>query len=242
MKILIVGGSGGIGNALVALIEQTYPDANIHATYRQHPPTNAEHPHSAVHWHQLDVTQETEIVQLSQQLSQQSGALDWIINCVGILHTPEKGPEKSLQALDTDFLQHNIQLNTLPSILLAKHFFTALKSSKAPKFVVISAKVGSISDNRLGGWYSYRISKAALNMFLKTLSIEWQRSLKHGLVLSLHPGTTDTPLSKPFQQSVPQGKLFTAHYVADCLLSIIAAATPTKTGRFIAYDGTELPW
>lgn len=126
--------------------------------------------------------------------------------------------------------------------MLAKHFCHALKQSDSARFAVISAKVGSITDNRLGGWYSYRASKAALNMFLKTLSIEWQRNMKHCVVLSLHPGTTDTPLSQPFQQSVPKGKLFTPEYVSNCLLPIIANATPVQTGCFFAYDGTELPW
>ncbi|MBN8110500.1 SDR family NAD(P)-dependent oxidoreductase, partial [Vibrio vulnificus] len=89
-----------------------------------------------------------------------------------------------------------IAVNTLPTLLLAKYFSPLMKASTAAKFVSISAKVGSISDNRLGGWYSYRASKAALNMLLKTLSIEWQRTIKQGVVLALHPGTTDTPLSK----------------------------------------------
>nr|WP_320125134.1 SDR family oxidoreductase [uncultured Shewanella sp.] len=235
MKVLIVGGSGGIGQAMVKQVQETYPDATVHATYRHHLPQDRQ---NNIQWHQLDVTNEAEIKQLSEQLTE----LDWLINCVGILHTQDKGPEKSLQSLDIDFFQHNLTLNTLPSVMLVKHFCHALKQSSSARFAVISAKVGSISDNRLGGWYSYRASKAALNMFLKTLSIEWQRTMKHCVVLSLHPGTTDTPLSQPFQQSVPKGKLFTPEYVANCLLPIIANATPAQTGRFFAYDGTELPW
>ncbi|MDT3275628.1 SDR family oxidoreductase [Shewanella sp. SP2S2-4] len=235
MKVLIVGGSGGIGQAIVKQVQETYPDATVHATYRHHLPNNRQ---SNIQWHQLDVTNEAEIKQLSEQLTE----LDWLINCVGILHTQDKGPEKSLQSLDIAFFQHNLTLNTLPSVMLAKHFCHALKQSDSARFAVISAKVGSITDNRLGGWYSYRASKAALNMFLKTLAIEWQRTMKHCVVLSLHPGTTDTPLSQPFQQSVPKGKLFTPEYVANCLLPIIANATPAQTGCFFAYDGTELPW
>ncbi|EHC04570.1 SDR family oxidoreductase [Shewanella baltica] len=235
MKVLIVGGSGGIGQAMVKQVQETYPDATVHATYRHHLPQDRQ---NNIQWHALDVTNEAEIKQLSEQLTE----LDWLINCVGILHTQDKGPEKSLQSLDIDFFQHNLTLNTLPSVMLAKHFCHALKQSDSARFAVISAKVGSITDNRLGGWYSYRASKAALNMFLKTLSIEWQRNMKHCVVLSLHPGTTDTPLSQPFQQSVPQGKLFTPEYVANCLLPIIANATPAQTGCFFAYDGTELPW
>ncbi|MCS6137309.1 SDR family oxidoreductase [Shewanella baltica] len=235
MKVLIVGGSGGIGQAMVKQVQETYPDATVHATYRHHLPNDRQ---NNIQWHALDVTNEAEIKLLSEQLTE----LDWIINCVGILHTQEKGPEKSLQSLDIDFFQHNLTLNTLPSVMLAKHFCHALKQSDSARFAVISAKVGSITDNRLGGWYSYRASKAALNMFLKTLSIEWQRTMKHCVVLSLHPGTTDTPLSQPFQQSVPKSKLFTPEYVANCLLPIIANATPAQTGCFFAYDGTELPW
>lgn len=235
MKVLIVGGSGGIGRAMVKQIQESYPNATMHATYLHHLPQDMR---EKLQWHALDVTNEAEIKQLSEQLTE----LDWIINCVGILHTQDKGPEKSLQSLDIDFFQHNLTLNTLPSIMLAKHFAKALTQSHSARFAVISARVGSITDNKLGGWYSYRTSKAALNMFLKTLSIEWQRTMKHGVVLSLHPGTTDTPLSQPFQQSVPKGKLFTPEYVANCLLPIIANATPAQTGRFFAYDGTELPW
>ncbi|MGE6451256.1 SDR family oxidoreductase [Shewanella baltica] len=235
MKVLIVGGSGGIGRAMVKQIQESYPNATVHATYRHHLPNDMQ---NNIQWHALDVTNEAEIKQLSEQLTE----LDWLINCVGILHTQDKGPEKSLQSLDLAFFQHNLTLNTLPSVMLAKHFCHALKQSDSARFAVISAKVGSITDNRLGGWYSYRASKAALNMFLKTLSIEWQRTMKHCVVLSLHPGTTDTPLSQPFQQSVPKGKLFTPEYVANCLLPIIANATPAQTGCFFAYDGTELPW
>lgn len=123
-------------------------------------------------------------------------------------------------------------VNTLPSLLLAKYFTPKLKRSTAPKFATISAKVGSISDNQLGGWYSYRASKAALNMFLKTMSIEWQRMVKHGTVLSLHPGTTDTALSAPFQTNVPEGKLFTPERVAKDLLGLIEKHPRKIAGRF----------
>ncbi|MFB2734401.1 SDR family oxidoreductase [Shewanella mangrovisoli] len=235
MNILVLGGRGGIGHAMVSKLRGTYPEATIHATYKHHQPDTGRD--DGVIWHQLDITLEEEIKQLSQNIPQ----LDWLINCIGMLHTEDKGPEKSLQALDGDFFQHNIKLNTLPSMVLAKHFELALKRSVSARFAVVSAKVGSINDNRLGGCYSYRASKAALNMFLKTLSIEWQRSMKHCVVLALHPGTTDTRLSKPFQQNLPKQKLFTPEYVAQCLVSIIANATPAQTGTFLAYDGAELP-
>ncbi|EMJ3469256.1 TPA: SDR family oxidoreductase [Vibrio harveyi] len=235
MEILIVGGNGGIGFAMVACVAEHFPQARVHATYRrQHP--NWHHPN--VIWHQVDVTQDEEVKALSENIVH----VDWLVNCVGMLHSQEKGPEKNLSSLDADFFQQTIMVNTLPSLLLAKYFTPKLKRSTQPKFAAVSAKVGSINDNQLGGWYSYRASKAALNMFLKTMSIEWQRMLKHGTVLALHPGTTDTALSAPFQTNVPEGKLFTPERVAKDLLGLIEKATPQDSGAFWAYDGALLPW
>ncbi len=234
MNIVIVGGNGGIGYAIVEECIRRYPNAHIFATYRKKKPEGL----PEVTWFQLDVSQETEVQNFANHLSE----VDWVINCVGLLHTKEQGPEKSLDVISAQFFQQNIMTNTLPTLLLAKYFTPKLKRSLSPKFATVSAKVGSISDNRLGGWYSYRASKAALNMILKTMSIEWQRSLKQGVVLALHPGTTDTNLSKPFQARVPESKLFTAERVARDLVNLIATATPAMSGTFLAYDGAVLDW
>lgn len=245
MKILIVGGSGGIGYAMVKQALARFPDAEVHATY--HTPPNTEPLYATlssdgdiarVNWHRLDATDEGAIKALSESF----GTLDWLINCVGMLHTGGKGPEKSLSQFDGEFFLHNVKVNALPTLLLAKHFSAKLKSSSAPKMAVLSARVGSISDNRLGGWYSYRASKAALNMLIKTLAVEWQRSLKQGVVLALHPGTTKTRLSEPFQANVPEGKLFLPERVAADLIDIIARAEVCDSGSFLAYDGTAIPW
>ncbi|ANS84903.1 hypothetical protein VSVS12_01136 [Vibrio scophthalmi] len=235
MEILVVGGNGGIGFAMVRELLMKYPDAFVHATYRQAPP---HWQHDRLQWHQLDITKETQIAVFSAQLTK----LDWLINCAGMLHTPTKGPEKNLASVQSDFFLHNISVNTLPTLLLAKYFSPILKQSQAPKLAAISARVGSITDNHLGGWYSYRASKAALNMLLKTIAIEWQRTIKHGTVLSLHPGTTNTPLSVPFQANVPQGKLFESQQVACDLARIIETVTPQQNGAFLAYNGEVLPW
>lgn len=240
LHILVIGGSGGIGFAVVKhllseLSRFDFLDVHVDATYHSQQPDLEDH---RLHWHQVDATSEVDIKELSTQFER----LDWLINCVGMLHTPDLGPEKNLSSIDPEFFLKNISVNTLPSLLLAKHFTPILKASDNPKFAVVSAKVGSISDNRLGGWYSYRSSKAALNMFIKTMSIEWQRTLKKGTVLALHPGTTDTALSKPFQNNVPQGKLFESSYVAHQLVDIIRTATPEQSGHFYAYDGEQLTW
>ncbi|MEZ8246165.1 SDR family oxidoreductase [Vibrio splendidus] len=240
LHILVVGGSGGIGFAVVKhllseLSRFDFLDVHVDATYHSQQP---ELENSRLNWHKVDATYEADIEQLSKQFEK----LDWLINCVGMLHTPDLGPEKNLSSIDPEFFLKNISVNTLPSLLLAKHFTPILRTSDNPKFAVVSAKVGSISDNRLGGWYSYRSSKAALNMFIKTMSIEWQRTIKKGTVLALHPGTTDSALSKPFQTNVPEGKLFDSSYVAHQLVDIIRTATPDNSGHFYAYDGEQLSW
>ncbi|MEZ8649797.1 SDR family oxidoreductase [Vibrio splendidus] len=240
LHILVVGGSGGIGFAVVKhllseLSRFDFLDVHVDATYHSQQP---ELENSRLNWHKVDATNDADIEQLSKQFEK----LDWLINCVGMLHTPDLGPEKNLSSIDPEFFLKNISVNTLPSLLLAKHFTPILRTSDNPKFAVVSAKVGSISDNRLGGWYSYRSSKAALNMFIKTMSIEWQRTIKKGTVLALHPGTTDTALSKPFQTNVPEGKLFESSYVAHQLVDIIRTATPDNSGHFYSYDGEQLSW
>ncbi len=235
MDILLVGANGGIGLALLKQCLQLYPSCTLHATYHKSAP---DYDHPNVIWYQLNVTQEAEVNALSHRLAN----LDYLINAVGILHDEQQGPEKNIQSFQQDFFLKNIQINTLPTLLLAKYFTPLLRRSPVAKFATISAKVGSISDNRLGGWYSYRASKAALNMALKTLAIEWQRSVKHGVVLALHPGTTNTGLSKPFQKNVPHNKLFTPEWVAHQLVSIIDQATSEQSGQFIAYDGEVLTW
>ncbi|USD35000.1 MULTISPECIES: SDR family oxidoreductase [Vibrio] len=235
MKVLIFGGNGGIGHAICQHLAQTIPSTEVHATYRNTRPPSS---HEAIIWHQLDVTNEAKVQLLANEIK----SLDWIINAVGLLHDKHHGPEKNLKSFDPDFYLKNIMNNAMPTMLIAKHFQSAFKHSSQPKLATISAKVGSIKDNQLGGWYSYRSSKAALNMLLKTLSIEWGRTMPKACVLSLHPGTTDTELSKPFQANVPEGKLFEPDRVAAVLVKIISEATSDISGSFLSYSGEELPW
>jgi NAD(P)-dependent dehydrogenase (short-subunit alcohol dehydrogenase family) len=135
-----------------------------------------------------------------------------------------------------------MSVNALSSLLLAKHLHGAFRHGRPAVFAAISAKVGSIEDNRLGGWFSYRASKAALNMCLKTLAIEWRRSLPNVSVVALHPGTTDTALSKPFQRNVPSGQLFSPGQTVEYLLQVLQGLETGKSGQFLAFDGERLPW
>jgi len=234
-NVLIIGASGGIGTALVSAIQQRLPAAQIQATWHSQKPSMIS---SNLHWHQLDASNEDQFSSLADQLP----SLDWIINAAGVLHTPEKGPEKTIKKFGTDFFMHNIAVNSLPTLLAAKHCGHLLKQSQQGIFAAISARVGSISDNNLGGWISYRSSKAALNMALKTLAIEWHRSMKNVCVAALHPGTTDTMLSKPFQANVPADKLFPTQQTADYLLKIIANLKPQESGCFMGWDEKPIPW
>ena len=235
MNILIIGGSGGIGSAVVERLLAEKPGATLYATYRSKRPALQ---HERLRWFQLDASAERSVAQMAAVLP----ALDMLINAIGFLHSPEHKPEKSITEFDPDFFQQNIQANTLPSLLLAKHFSRHLKAKSTSYFVSFSARIGSIEDNRIGGWVSYRASKAALNMALKTISIEWQRKLPNCCVVAFHPGTTDTGLSKPFQRNVPQGQLFTADYVAQCLLSLLSRLSAQDSGRLFSYSGEEIDW
>jgi NAD(P)-dependent dehydrogenase (short-subunit alcohol dehydrogenase family) len=233
--ILVVGGSGGIGLAMVRRLLNEYPMANITASYFESG-VRLEHPR--LQWRYLDVREEVSIQGLASEYSR----VDWLINCVGFLHNSDRGPEKNIASVDADFLVKNIRLNTLPTLILAKQFARSLKQSPAPVIAALSAKVGSIQDNRLGGWYSYRIAKAALNMALKTLSIEWRISHPRGCVVALHPGTNDTALSRPFKAKVAADKLFQPACTAEMLVAVLSQLNPAQSGSFLAWDGSTLPW
>jgi NAD(P)-dependent dehydrogenase (short-subunit alcohol dehydrogenase family) len=244
LVVAIVGASGGIGAALLDQLAVRGDIACIHATYFHSPQAGslgsigsfAEA--TQVSWSQLNASDEDSVKKWLEDI----GPIDWLINCVGMLHDTHHGPEKTIRAFNVDHFAKSISTNCLPTLLLGKYVLPALRNSPNALFATISARVGSIEDNQLGGWYSYRASKAALNMSLKCLSIEWQRVAKNLRVLALHPGTTDSLLSKPFQKNVPAGKLFTPEKTASLLLEQINHAHSLPSGRFIAYDGEEIPW
>ena len=244
LKIAIVGASGGIGAALLDLLADRDDVASIHASYFKSPASSSLGSvgnfgnSTEIIWSELDASDDASV----QAWMASVGQIDWLINCVGMLHTQTKGPEKSIKHLDAEHFAMSMSVNCLPTMLLAKYASAALKGSQNGIFATVSARVGSIEDNKLGGWYSYRASKAALNMVLKCLSIEWQRTLKNVRVLSLHPGTTDSRLSKPFQNNVPEGSLFSPEKTATLLLEQLDSAKSHPSGRFIAYDGQEIPW
>ena len=178
-----------------------------------------------------------------EQLAQYNHApITRVFVCNGILHSQNIKPEKRLEDFDAQAFIDVITSNSLTPMLWIQKL-TPLLTGKSPcKFVLFSARVGSISDNRLGGWYSYRASKAALNMMVKTASIELARRAKNIKLIAFHPGTTDTPLSKPFQKNVPTNKLFTAEFVAKQLLAIVEEAPLDQTVSYLDWQGDTINW
>lgn len=245
---LIIGGKGGIGQAMIEQIlakaSKTGTQVQIFATYyRLVPDIEADN----LHWLPMDVGSEASIQAGIETIKQHSDHLDWVINCVGLLHTEHAQPEKALRQLETDFFLQNMQINALASLLIAKHvkplLAKATRCAAQPAiFATISARVGSISDNQIGGWYSYRMSKAALNMGMKNLSIEWARALKEVCVVVMQPGTVNTQLSAPFQANVAKNNLFSPTYSAECLLEVLSGMSAEQSGSFVDWAGESIPW
>ena len=192
----------------------------------------------------LDVTDESNIARAAAEVAATTDRLHLLVNCAGVLHGggARLAPEKRLADVRQDALAASFAVNAFGPLLVAKHFEQLLAHRDRAVFASISARVGSITDNRLGGWYAYRGAKAAQNMFTKSLAIEWARSRRNVVCVALHPGTTDTGLSRPFQANVPPDKLFSPERTVRQLLEVIDRLTPAQTGRFYAWDGREIPW
>lgn len=237
---LIVGASQGIGLEFVRQFLNRVD--RVYATYRDSNCElfNLEHPHLVRL--PLDLTDETQIEQAITKIKSETTELHYVINCVGVLHDGTMQPEKSLRHLNADQLLKYFQINSIGAALLAKHVQPLLKHRDRAIFATISAKVGSIGDNQSGGWYGYRASKAALNMLMKTTAIEFKRTCPNAIVVTLHPGTTDTRLSKPFQRSVPPEKLFSVDRTVQQLIAVLDKLQDKDTGEFFSWDGTKLPF
>ncbi len=189
---------------------------------------------------ELDVADEDAIARAAEQLRQHTDRLHLLLNVAGVLHGPDFGPEKKLDHVRPEALRRVFEVNAFGPLLVAKHFHGFLRHEERSVFASLSARVGSISDNRLGGWYAYRGSKAAQNMFTKTLSIELSRTAPRAIVIGLHPGTVDTDLSKPFQGSVPPRQLLSPQRSAAFLLAVLDAVTVRDTGKVFDFRGRKI--
>jgi NAD(P)-dependent dehydrogenase (short-subunit alcohol dehydrogenase family) len=251
---LVLGASQGIG---FGFVQRFLSEGHcVHATYRDRlsaaPLFDLAAQTPKLKLYALDITEELQIVSVLETIAQDmkqsvesaeaSTELCYVINCIGILHQGDLQPEKSLRQINSENLLTYFQVNSIASILLAKHLAPLIKSSPRTVFATLSAKVGSITDNQLGGWYGYRASKTALNMFMKTIALEYRRTCKTTIVAVLHPGTTDTQLSQPFQRNVPPEKLFSIDRAVDQLYAVMKDLTIADSGEFFSWDGTRLPW
>lgn len=198
----------------------------------------------------LDGEDEASVARAARQVAELPGELDLLINTAGVLQREAAGivPEKKLAQINPHAMQRAFAINALTPLLMAKHFtplFPRHPQTTTVRpliFANLSARVGSIGDNRLGGWYAYRMSKAALNMATKNLAIELRRTHPQLVCVNLHPGTVNTELSKPFQRNVPAEKLFAPQRAARQLLGVLENLGPSDNGAFLAWDGSPIPW
>jgi NAD(P)-dependent dehydrogenase (short-subunit alcohol dehydrogenase family) len=236
---VVTGAGGGIGHAMVQSLLNTSQLGKLTAVSRSGFETSAD---PRVQSLTADITQERGRQLLRDQLNGEPVHL--LFNAIGILHDSQNRvePEKRLEELDAEAFARVMHINAATPALLISALKGSLQGKHPTIIASLSARVGSIGDNGFGGWYSYRASKAAHNMLLKTASIELKRLNKQSIVLCLHPGTTDTALSKPFQARVPEDKLFTPDFVARSLIDVMAKQTPEDTGSFWDWAGKPIDW
>ena len=237
-RAAVFGASGGIGAALIAGLRARHPACRIYAGSRH--PEPASDPQ--VTPFAFDLHDATSIGAAAQSIGGE-GRLDLAFVATGMLVAPDgTGPEKSFKQITAQSLADQFAINTIGPALIAQAMLPLLSRDRRAVFAVLSARVGSIGDNRLGGWHGYRAAKAALNMLIRNLAIELRRSHPLAVVVGLHPGTVDTPLSAPFQRGVPQAQLFAAQTSAVHLLDTIARLTPNDSGGLFAWDGAAIPF
>lgn len=236
-NIAILGASGALGNAITHHLSAKFSDATIHAFSRT--PLSFQDKNN-ISFHQIeDYCNETSLAD-AVSIAAEKEPLDLIFVALGLLHDGDLQPEKSLRDLSADNFQRIFEANMIAPALIAKHFLPKISRTNKAIFAALSARVGSISDNRLGGWYAYRASKAALNMILKNAALETARRNKNAVILGLHPGTVDSGLSKPFQSHVPTGKLFTPEYSAEKMTYVMLNRTAIDSGKCFDWDNKEI--
>ncbi|WP_035985253.1 SDR family NAD(P)-dependent oxidoreductase [Leptolyngbya sp. KIOST-1] len=243
---LVVGASRGIGLGFVQHLLSDDRFGTVYGTYRR-PEAARELLALAERFPQLrclpmEVTAEETMAGAIAAIQARTPQLHRAVYCVGVLHDGDFQPEKSLRQISSENLVRSFQTNAVGAVLLAKHLLPLLKHDQPSVFAAISARVGSIGDNRLGGWYGYRASKAALNMLIKTAALEYARRSPNTTLALLHPGTTDTRLSEPFQRGVPPEKLFPVERTVAQLMAVMDGLGPADSGNFFSWDGTRLPW
>lgn len=243
---LIQGASRGIGLETVRQLLSRSPGSPIFATCRT--PAASESLERLRRAYadrlrvlSLDVTDEASVEAAAAEVGRHTERLSFVLNVAGVLHGPGFSPEKKLGHVEPQALRQVFEVNAFGPLLMAKHFHGFLRHEERSVFASLSARVGSISDNRLGGWYAYRASKAAQNMFTKNIAIELGRLAPKSIVVGLHPGTVATELSEPFRRNVPEGKLLSAEASVTALLDVVDGLRSEDSGRVFDFRGEEVP-
>ena len=236
---VVIGAGGGLGGALVDALAGCANVGRIYAASRRSEPSDD----GKLCRLRIDIEDEASIAEAAAAVAAEAGEPTLVIVASGVLHDGDAvQPEKTWRALSGPAMERVFRINTIGPALVAKHFLPCLPRDRKSAFAALSARVGSISDNRLGGWHAYRTSKAGLNMMIKTLSIELARRNPLALCVGLHPGTVDTGLSKPFQSGVPGDRLFPPAVSARHLLGVLDGLEPEQSGGLFAWDGTQIPF
>ncbi|HYP04188.1 MAG TPA: SDR family NAD(P)-dependent oxidoreductase [Cyanobium sp.] len=230
----LVVGCGGIGRALLEAIPARAPGLTLWSAGRRGSGEGNDL--------QLDLCDDASLERFGAMARHRLQPLRLVICTAGLLHEGELQPEKRLAQVRRDSLQRSFAVNAWGPLLLAQALEPSLPRSQPLHFASLSARVGSIGDNRLGGWYAYRAAKAAQNQLLHTLALEWRRRLPLACVTLLHPGTTATALSSPFSGTVPPAGIFSPARAAGQLLEVLERQDPEGSGAFLAWDGTPVPW
>lgn len=230
MNTLVVGAATGIGKALVCAL-RAHSNEAVYTISRSD---------LGVNNLQIDLADATHIPHVQRYLSTVQPTR--IFCCSGILHDDMHMPEKMLSQIQTDWMLELYRKNVLTHVHLAQALAPLLTKASTLKWLSLSAKVGSLEDNALGGWYSYRMSKAALNMFVKNLSIEWGRKSSDIYVASVHPGTTDSELSKPFHKNIAPERLYSAEQTAERLMQVMNSFGQAEHGKLLNWDGSIIAY
>ncbi len=236
LNVAVLGASGGVGGALADELERVPAVRAVFRLARTPPAPTRDR------WLPIDLEDEPSIAAAARAVAAEAGRLHLVLVATGVLHDGARlQPEKSWKALSARSLERAFRINAIGPALAAKHFLPLLAEEPKSAFAALSARVGSITDNRLGGWHAYRSSKAALNMLVKTLALELARRNPRALCVGLHPGTVDTALSKPFQRGVAGDALFTPRHAARRLLSVLDGLATEDSGGVFAWDGVRVP-
>jgi NAD(P)-dependent dehydrogenase (short-subunit alcohol dehydrogenase family) len=231
-RAVVFGASGGIG---AALLEQLRAKAEVSRAIGAARASSA-----SIDIAGVDVTQEATVAEAARLLGADETPLRLVIVATGVLHDARGGPEKSIRELDPARLARDFAVNAIGPALVLKHVSPLLAREGRSVFVALSARVGSIGDNALGGWHGYRASKAALNQLLRTASVELRRTRPQAIVAALHPGTVETRLSAPFAKAGLEVQ--SPEVAAARLISVIERLEPSDSGGFFDYRGAPIPW